>query len=179
MLEPLAKANQSMSRHQTFTKLVTDDKDFVGMVAYTIYKKEKLDWIEQFKVTHGDEPSEAELKQFTLASDSALRIQQYREIAESRVNDFIDNAIFEELEGYKKRLRDDEIVKASKKALLKAWARMCWRVLLVQVLSHFFSLEYGYIKSKIIQNLRSKPLNKYNKQQININSLYNWGFFIG
>ena len=39
MLEPLAKANQSMSRHQTFTKLVTDDKDFVGMVAYTIYKK--------------------------------------------------------------------------------------------------------------------------------------------
>ena len=119
MLEPLAKANQSMSRHQTFTKLVTDDKDFVGMVAYTIYKKEKLDWIEQFKVTHGDEPSEAELKQFTLASDSTLRIQQYREIAESRVNDFIDNAIFEELEGYKKRLRDDEIVKASKKGFIK------------------------------------------------------------
>lgn len=42
MLEPLARLISPMSRHQTFTKLVTDDKDFVGMVAYTIYKKEKL-----------------------------------------------------------------------------------------------------------------------------------------
>lgn len=119
MPELLARANIQMSRHQTFTKLVTDDKDFVGMVAYTIYKKEKLDWIEQFKVLHGDEPSENELKQFTLASDSPLRIQQYREIAESRVNDFIDNAIFEELKGYKERLRDDEIIKATKKGFIK------------------------------------------------------------
>lgn len=104
-----------MSKHQTFTKLVTSDKDFVGMVAYTIYKKEKLDWIEKFRSLHGDEPSEHEIKQFTLASDSDLRIRQYRDLAEERVNDFIDTATIAELTEYKTRLRDDAIVKATKK----------------------------------------------------------------
>ena len=37
-----------MSRHQTFSKLVQSQQDFVGMVAYTIYKNEKINWIEAF-----------------------------------------------------------------------------------------------------------------------------------
>lgn len=105
-----------MARHQTFTKLVTDDKDFVGMVAYTIYKNEKLDWIEQFKTQNsGVEPTEEQLKQFNLTTDSDLRIQQYRQMAELRVNDFIGATIIDELTQYQSRIRDDAIIKAAKK----------------------------------------------------------------
>lgn len=105
-----------MSRHQTFTKLVTDDKDFVGMVAYTIYKNEKLDWIAQFKAQNSDrEPTEMELRQFNLTTDSDLRIQQYRQMAETSVNNFVRETIADELTQYQVAVRDDAIVKAAKK----------------------------------------------------------------
>ena len=105
-----------MSRHQTFTKLVTSDTDFVGMVAYTIYKNEKLDWIAQFKVQNlNREPTEDELKQFNLTTDSDLRIQQYRQMAETSVNNFVNATISDELTQYQSTVRDDAIVKAAKK----------------------------------------------------------------
>lgn len=105
-----------MSRHQTFTKLVTDDKDFVGMVAYTIYKNEKLDWIAQFKAQNSNrEPTEMELRQFNLTTDSDLRIQQYRQMAETSVNNFVRETIGDELTQYQVAVRDDAIVKAAKK----------------------------------------------------------------
>lgn len=105
-----------MSRHQTFTRLVTDDKDFVGMVAYTIYKNEKLDWIAQFKAQNSNrEPTEDELRQFNLTTDSDLRIQQYRQMAETSVNNFVRETIADELTQYQLAVRDDAIVKAAKK----------------------------------------------------------------
>jgi hypothetical protein len=105
-----------MSRHQTFTKLVTDDKDFVGMVAYTIYKNEKLDWIAQFKTQNSNrEPTEDELKQFNLTTDSDLRIQQYRQMAETSCNNYVSATRVDELTQYKLAIRDDAIVKAAKK----------------------------------------------------------------
>ena len=105
-----------MSRHQTFTKLVTSDTDFVGMVAYTIYKNEKLDWIAQFKTQNSNrEPTEDELKQFNLTTDSDLRIQQYRQMAETSVNNFVSATIVDELTQYQLAIRDDAIVKAAKK----------------------------------------------------------------
>ncbi len=105
-----------MNRHQTFTKLVTSDTDFVGMVAYTIYKNEKLDWIAQFKAQNSNrEPTEDELKQFNLTTDSDLRIQQYRQMAETSVNNFVSATIVDELTQYQLRIRDDAIVKAAQK----------------------------------------------------------------
>lgn len=107
-----------MSRHQTFTKLVTSDTDFVGMVAYTIYKNEKLDWIEQFKAQNSNrEPTDIELKQFNLTTDSDLRIQQYRQMAETSVNNFVRETISDELTRYQLIVRDDAIVKAAKKGV--------------------------------------------------------------
>lgn len=105
-----------MSRHQTFSKLVTDNKDFVGMVAYTIYKKEKLDWIAQFKAKNSNrEPTGDELRQFNLTTDSDLRVQQYRQMAETSVNNFVRETIADELTQYQLVVRDDAIVKAAKK----------------------------------------------------------------
>lgn len=113
MPELLVRAKYSMSKHQTFTKLVTSDTDFVGMVAYTIYKNEKLDWIGKFKEKNQREPNANEIEQFNLSTDSELKIQHFRDLAEDRVNDFIDSATIAELTEYKTRLRDDVIIQST------------------------------------------------------------------
>ncbi|WP_336937771.1 hypothetical protein [Acinetobacter modestus] len=116
-----------MGRHQTFTKLVTSDKDFVGMVAYTIYKNEKLDWIAQFKAQNlNREPTEDELKQFNLTTDSALRIQQYRQMAETSVNDFVNATIVDELNQYQSTIRNDAIIQSTN-ALADASKKGFWQ----------------------------------------------------
>lgn len=113
MPELSARAKHSMSKHQTFTKLVTSDTDFVGMVAYTIYKNEKLDWIAKFKEKNEREPNATEVEQFNLSTDSELKIQHYRDLAEDRVNDFIGSATIAELTEYRTRLRDDAIIQST------------------------------------------------------------------
>ena len=45
-----------------FSKLVDDETDLIGLVAYGIYKNNKIGYIEKFKEKQGREPSEDELE---------------------------------------------------------------------------------------------------------------------
>lgn len=47
--------------HQTFDRLVNDQTGFVGRVAYTFYKNDKLAWIRGFHDKHGRAPDKAGL----------------------------------------------------------------------------------------------------------------------
>ena len=54
-----------MARQYNFiySKLVRDEDDFVGHIAYALYKAEKVAYIEKFKSEHGgQEPTEEDLK---------------------------------------------------------------------------------------------------------------------
>lgn len=99
--------------HQTFKKLVEDDADFIGMVAYTIYKKDKLDWIAQFKArNNGIEPTYADISAgFNVASDSAAKIAAYRSMAETKLNEFMDNTLAEEISDYRTSILQEETIK--------------------------------------------------------------------
>ncbi|KJH60667.1 hypothetical protein [Acinetobacter calcoaceticus] len=102
-----------MSDHDTFGKLVKDDNDFVGMVAYTIYKKEKNNWKDSFKQAHSREATYDEMCQFfNVNTTTPQKVDSYRKLAEDRVNTFIDQTLASDLEQYQKIIRDDEIVKA-------------------------------------------------------------------
>lgn len=102
-----------MSNHDTFGKLVKDDNDFVGMVAYTIYKKEKNNWKDTYEATHGIKPTYDQIQQyFNVDTTTPQKIASYRKLAEDRVNTFIDQTLTSELEQYQKIIRDDQIVKA-------------------------------------------------------------------
>lgn len=99
--------------HQTFNKLVENDADFIGMVAYTIYKKDKLDWIEQFKVRNpGSQPTYADISAgFNVASDSPAKIAAYRSMAETKLNEFMDNTLAEEISDYRTSILQEETIK--------------------------------------------------------------------
>lgn len=94
-----------MSQHSTFKKLVTSDDDFIGMVAYTIYKNDKINWIDSYTARTGNEPTFTDIQNsFNVTSDSDQKVQQYLSLAEAKLNTFVDQTITVELEQYKREI---------------------------------------------------------------------------
>lgn len=70
-------------RNPVFQQLVTADEDIVGLVAYSIYKQNKLDWLLAFEKLHGRPPGDPELSAYILGESTARRLATYRYLAES------------------------------------------------------------------------------------------------
>ena len=66
-----------------FTSLVTSDKDIVGLVAYSIYKQNKYDWLMAFSRMQGRMPNEAEAQSYLMGESTARRLATYRHLAEA------------------------------------------------------------------------------------------------
>jgi hypothetical protein len=69
-------------RRSIFNTLVTSDADVVGLVAYSIYKQNKHDFLVAFGREHGREPDDAELSAYTLGEATPRRLATYRHLAE-------------------------------------------------------------------------------------------------
>jgi hypothetical protein len=66
-----------------FQKLVAADDDVVGLVAYSIYKQNKLDWLRAFEKLRSRAPGEAELSAYIIGENTPRRLATYRHLAES------------------------------------------------------------------------------------------------
>ena len=66
-----------------FTSLVTSDKDIVGLVAYSIYKQNKYDWLHAFSRLQGRMPDEAEAQSYLYGESTPRRLATYRHLAEA------------------------------------------------------------------------------------------------
>lgn len=66
-----------------FQKLVAADDDVVGLVAYSIYKQNKLDWLRAFEKLRSRAPGEAELSAYVIGENTPRRLATYRHLAES------------------------------------------------------------------------------------------------
>lgn len=66
-----------------FTTLVTGDQDVVGLVAYSIYKQNKYDWLMAFNHDQGRMPNEAEVHSYLLGESTTRRLATYRHLAEA------------------------------------------------------------------------------------------------
>ena len=69
--------------HVVFTSLVTSDKDIVGLVAYSIYKQNKYDWLMAFSRMQGRMPNDAEAQSYLLGESTTRRLATYRHLAEA------------------------------------------------------------------------------------------------
>ena len=97
----MEKTNDAKKYRYSFiySKLVEDSSDFVGLVAYSLYKNEKIRYIKQFEEENKKTPEPWELKEFNKIAEN--HITTYRENAEKRVTDFFNNLYrerFEQLE---------------------------------------------------------------------------------
>ena len=123
-------ADQKNHRYNFIYKdLVENSGDFIGLVAYSIYKQEKIAYVKRFEDENGRVPEPSELKDFHDLSQ--CRIPQYKEMAERRVSDFYEGlykAQSEQLEAeYKDRLLSE----------LKSYQKPFWLGLIQNIISAF------------------------------------------
>ena len=66
-----------------FTSLVQGDDDIVGLVAYSIYKQNKYDWLQAYGRLEGRMPEPAEVHSYLLGESTARRLGTYRHLAQA------------------------------------------------------------------------------------------------
>ncbi len=68
-----------------FGRLVNGDDDIVGLVAYALYKQNKIDWMQAFESEHGRKPESQEFAAYIVGENTSRRIATYRFLAESTI----------------------------------------------------------------------------------------------
>ena len=79
-------AGESHDRSGVFHHLVSDDSDITGLVAYSIYKQNKLDWLGAFQAAKGRPPNDAELSAYIIGEETPRRLATYRHLAEATLS---------------------------------------------------------------------------------------------
>jgi len=85
-----------------YSKLVNEDSDLIGHIAYSLYKKSKVEYIKNHK-TDGNPLTDSELIPFNKFSSTDSSVDSYRIKAELLLQGFIDNVLDEELDSYKEQ----------------------------------------------------------------------------
>ncbi len=84
MIAPVADAervDKADERNAVFVNLVREDGDIIGLVAYTIYKQNKVDWLHAFQKALGRGPTDAELNAYIIGESTPRRLGTYRHLA--------------------------------------------------------------------------------------------------
>lgn len=72
-----------------FHQLIKKEGDYIGMIAYCLYKLNKIDYIVDYKKNHdGHKPSDDDLKRFQENHCVERQLKLYRDNAESITKDF-------------------------------------------------------------------------------------------
>lgn len=82
-----------------FNQIVENYNDFVGSMAYVLYKRNKIEFIEKYKEEHdGKEPELSELREWQRGECVSSKLTNYKKLAEQKANEFVNN-----LQGEKER----------------------------------------------------------------------------
>ena len=97
----MAKSKKEPQYNYVFSKLTESgsEETVLNFIAYAFYKQDKIKHIKAFKSTHGHNPDDNELASFRTLSQSDDKIKEYREKAETMLqnySDSVDEAIVRE-----------------------------------------------------------------------------------
>jgi hypothetical protein len=76
-----AEALGEAERNPVFAALVKPDDDVEGLVAYSLYKQNKRDWLDHFVKATGRAPNEAETRAYIIGESTERRLNTYRQLA--------------------------------------------------------------------------------------------------
>jgi hypothetical protein len=82
---PASEINTAI-RDTIFERLVSSDGDVIGLLAYSLSKQNKRDWLAAFRKVKGRDPDTAELDAFDIGETIDRRIGTYRKLAEVAIN---------------------------------------------------------------------------------------------
>jgi hypothetical protein len=81
-----AKLAADGERNAVFGNLVTGDNDIVGLVAYSIYKQNKHDWLIAFEKAKGRGPNDDEAQCYIIGESTPRRLSTYRHLAQATLD---------------------------------------------------------------------------------------------
>ena len=102
-----------------YDKLVEDEDDILGIIAYSFYKRQKIEFVRNFKGTHGTDPSDHDLKVFHGLSNSDSAIESYKLKATTLAQEFLDEALGERVKEIEEE--SDRLVQQQIKAIKPAF----------------------------------------------------------
>lgn len=117
--------------------LATDENGLVGLIAYAIYKKHKIEFISRLKKEKGREPTNEEIDAFCKASTTDSQLEKYMSDAQAILSDVVLNTTQEEIKANEKRMLED--YQANIKKCLPPW----WQNVLCSVIASFIFSALG------------------------------------
>lgn len=118
--------------HSTYSHFVKDEDDFVGKIAYTLYKERKIAWIENTKKENGGTPpTEKEIYQYFISNENnETFVQKHIDEAKGMLQDYVISAFGTELtdfkesqicelDDYKKAVKQDYLIKTVQQEVAK------------------------------------------------------------
>lgn len=88
--------------------LITDERDVIGHIAYSLYKKEKSEYIDNYKKNNNKEPTEKDLEKFTAGASVPSRIESFRDNATKVLQMFTNKLLAEDLKQMKEEVRKEQ-----------------------------------------------------------------------
>jgi hypothetical protein len=110
-----------------FSELVDDPDDILGIIAYSFYKQQKIEFIQAFRAKHSRPPSEADLNTFYITSNSPASLASYKTKAEALSREFIDAVLGQEIAELKEQ-SDKELIRRIKSLRPGFWMSVAQNV---------------------------------------------------
>lgn len=120
-----------MEKNFIYSKLVCDDADIIGMVAYGIYKKHKIEFIESIKKEYKREPNQEEWHAFALSSNTDSQLRKYVSQADTTLASFVMNSAGEQIKSAERQMLEQY------QANIKAVLPSNWKTVGLSVLGSF------------------------------------------
>jgi hypothetical protein len=96
-----------------YSELVEDSDDILGIIAYSFYKQQKIDFIQAFNEKNERSPTDEEMNVFFITSNSAASLASYRIKAETLARDFVNTVLADQLQEIQNK-SDQELTKRIK-----------------------------------------------------------------
>ncbi|MFK5666341.1 hypothetical protein ACI2OW_10630 [Pseudomonas shirazica] len=141
-----------------YSVLVENEQDTLGIIAYSLYKRQKIEFIQAFKIKHDREPKDEDLAPFHDVSNSPSQIESYRNQASQLAQGFLDASIAAqavELEQYYSDKASSEVRQAKPGFWLGVAQSLVGSILFVFLLGFlvFFTLSLNQGPKQVIEQV--------------------------
>lgn len=90
-----------------YRELVKDEADVIGVIAYSVYKRQKIEYIESIRTEHARSPDDRELASFRALTNSPTQLDSYKQQAITLARGFLQSAISEEAKTLSMRYEEE------------------------------------------------------------------------
>lgn len=145
-----------------YSKLVEDDADIIGMVAYGIYKRHKIEFIDSIRKEYDREPNDEEWQAFAISSNTESQLKKYVSQADTMLASFVMDSAGEQIKDAEKRMLEQY------QANIKAVLPSNWKSVMLSVLGSLifsavitFALFLGAYSEKDKSDMVNKLVNQH------------------